>query len=892
MEKTPAALRVGFRLLEWFCSIDHLDMVSGDLLELYNIRVHRKGKWSATISFYRECLSLIYQFLAKGKSEYHLNNMAMFKNYFLIGIRNLFKNRMYSLINIAGLALGIAGAIVIYQFIITEKTYDTQFSDSSNIVRITSEWYQDNEFLEHRAAAVPALEQIFDASYPEVKNYTRYHKGSPNVVRFTTSNNDEIKFEENEIYYADPSFLDIFDIDFIAGNPANALQGPNKVVITEGIASKYFGGANPIGQTLKFDGEFDFSCQVSGVVKDFDRNSHLAGNMIISLETKANLVPFEIYENWIWRSFYTYLVIDPSTDLKEFESKINEGVHLKIGDYYEQRGYKVNFQVQPLKDIHLHSALFEEMEVNGSAQTIHYLSIACLFLLLIAAFNYINLTTAKNLYRAKEVGIRKVVGAYQINLAAQYLIESLMVFGIAILLSLALIYFLYPIVQEFVGLDFSLDFLSNSSFWILLNVVWLTGGIVSGLYPALVLTTMKPTIVLKGSFKNSTGNLRLRKSLVIFQVALSLMLAISVLLISLQIQHMRQRDLGVRKENVLVINGPKVKDDRYLAQLESFKQQLERNPAVEYFSTVSSLVGEVTGAGRDFRNEDGSSQFLRIIRVEYDFDKVMEMATVAGHTFAKQLPALDSGLVLNEAATKQMGYAHPEDAVQRTITWRNSGDPIQSKIAGIVNDYYPSAQSEAVPTVFILNRTFSAPWDPEYYIVSLQPQNFNSTLTSIVEIEDTWKNTFTADPFNYYFMESFYNEQFKSEVSFRKILGLFGSLAILLSCVGILALASFSNFMRQKEIGLRKVLGSSEIKILMLLLKDYVGLVLIGAVIVLPLTYYVFSVWLSNFNYRIEMQLWHFLLPVAGLLLLVTTIISIQSFRIISINPIKVLGSD
>jgi len=892
MEKTPAALRVGFRLLEWFCSIDHLDMVGGDLLELYYDRVDHKGKLSATLSFYRECFSLIYQFLTKGKSEYYLNNMAMFKNYFLIGIRNLFKNKVYSFINIAGLALGIAGAILIYQYIVTEKAYDTQFPDYKNIVRVSSEWYQDNEFLEHRAAAVPALEQIFDDSYPEVKNYARYHRGSPNVVRFTNANNDEIKFEENEIYYADPSFLEIFNIQFIAGNPANALQGPNKAVITEAIASKYFGDANPIGQTLKFDGEFDFSCQVSGVVKDFERNSHLAGNMIISLETKVNLVPFEIYDNWIWRSFYTYLIIDPSVDLKEFESKINAGVHHKIGDFYEQRSYQVNFHVQPLEDIHLHSSLFEEMEVNGNIQTINYLSVACLFLLLIAAFNYINLTTAKNLYRAKEVGIRKVVGAYRINLAAQYLIESLMVFGLAILLALAITYFSYPILHTFVRLDFSLDFLSHPSFWGLLMVVWLTGGVVSGLYPALVLTAMKPTVVLKGSFKNSTGNLRLRKSLVIFQVALSLALAISVLLISLQIQHMRQRDLGVRKENVLVINGPKIKDERYLAQLETFKQRLEARPEVEHFSTVSSLVGEVTGAGRDFRNEEGTSQFLRIIRVEYDFDNVMEMATVAGHTFAKQLPALDSGLVLNEAAVKQMGYANAEDAVQRTITWRNTRTPIQSKIAGVVKDYYPSAQSEAVPTVFILNRTFSAPWDPEYYVVSLQPQDFNSALASIREIEDTWKTSFAADPFNYYFMENFYNEQFKSEVAFGRILGLFGSLAILLSCVGILALASFSNFMRQKEIGVRKVLGSSETKILMLLLKDYVGLILMGTVIVLPLTYYLFSLWLNNFNYRIEMQLWHFLLPVAGLLLLVTTIISIQSYRIISINPVKVLRTE
>lgn len=892
MEKKPYLLRIGFKILDWFCSIDHIEIVKGDLTELYWDRVQKRGTTAASWAFIKETIDLTTRYFVKGKSNYYSNNIAMLKNYFLIGIRNLLKNRSYSIINILGLALGLSGAILIYQYITFERAFDRQFTKHDQIVRVTSEWFQDNEFLEHRAAAVPALEQIFDSSFPEVLEFTRYHKGAPNVVRFISDDNKETKFEETNIYYADPGFLSIFEIEFVAGNPSTSLIGPNKVIVTEDIARKYFGDDNPIGKTLKFDGEFDFSCQVTGVIKEIDQNSHLAGNMIISLDTKVNLVPFEIYDNWIWRSFYTYLVVDPQTDISELETEINSRVKQKIDDYYEQRRYAVNFHVQRLTDIHLHSDLFEEIEVNGNAQTVGYLTLACIFLLAIAGFNYINLTTAKNLYRAKEVGIRKVVGAVRINLTLQYLIESLLIFSLAIAVSLGAIYLSFPYLNSFFQLHISADFLSGSKFWVFILLVWFIGGLAAGLYPAFVLTAMKPTVVLKGSFKNTTGTLILRKSLVVFQIALSLGLVISVIIISHQVQHMRGRDLGVKKENLLVINGPKIKDERYHTLLETFKQQLELQPTIESVSTVSSLIGEVTGAGRDFTNEEGKSQFLRIIRVDYDFDKALDIATVAGATFSKAIPAADSGLVLNQAAVRQMGFPNEEAAIQSSITWRNIRETIQSKVVGVVKDYHPSAQSEAVPTVFILNRFYSAPWDPEYYVVSLNTSDFQETVSEIRNIESTWAETYPADPINYYFMEEFYDKQFKSEIAFGRILMVFSWLAITLSFIGIVALASFSNYMRQKEMGIRKVLGSSERGILTMLLGDYIKMVLAGAILTIPLVYYVFSAWLSTFNYRIEMQLWHFLTPVAALLTLVLIIISLQSYKVVRLNPVHVLRSE
>ncbi|MEZ4972663.1 MAG: ABC transporter permease [Cyclobacteriaceae bacterium] len=890
MSNNPRHLKAGLAILEWFCSYDHIDMVSGDVLELYHERKSRVGSFRATLLFYRDCLAVIAPMLTKGKSEFYLNNFSMLKNYFIVAFRALSRNKGYAMINILGLAMALAGTLLIYQYIITERAYDAHLDE--NLVRVTSEWHQDGQFLEHRAAAVPALEQLFKTDYPEVEGYTRYHKGSPNIVRYIDGDDREVKFEETNIYYADPSFVSLFGIEFIEGNEDRSLIGPNHVIITEETAKKFFGSTSPIGKTLKFNGEFDFSCEVTGVIKDIDKGSHLAGDFIISLETKVAMVPFEVYDNWIWRSFYTYLKLAPGTQLQAFEEKMNEGVKRKNGNFYEARGYEVRFHVQPVADIHLQSQLFEEMEVNGNAQTIKYLFAASLFLLSIALVNYTNLTTAKNLYRGKEVGIRKVAGAFRLNLTIQYLMESLVVFAFAVILALVLVYLSLPLLPSFLDLSVSDSLFTSPLFWCLVVGVWFVGGVVSGLYPAIILTALKPMQVLKGDFKNNTSNLLLRKVLVTFQVCISLGLASGVAIILHQVDFMRSRDLGVSKDNVLVINGPKVKDERYASLLETFKTSLEARQDVSSFSTVSSLVGEVTGAGRDFRNEEGVSQFLRIIRVHYDFDQVMGLATVEGNPFSRSTPALDSGLVLNEAAVKQLGFASPAQALNSRLNWRNVGGEIQSPITGVVADYYPNAQSDAVPTVFILNKTYNAPWDPEFYVVSFSSPNMESTTSMVRDVERLWLDLFPSDPFNHYFLNSFYDRQFRSDVVFSRILTLFGGVALALSCIGILALASFTNYMRKKEIGIRKVLGCSETGVLKLVLTDYVLVVGIASVMTLPVIYFIFQGWLANFSYRIDVGLIHLLAPAITLLCLIVTIVAVQSVRTIRTDPAIVLRSE
>ncbi|MEL7123872.1 MAG: ABC transporter permease, partial [Bacteroidota bacterium] len=502
---------------------------------------------------------------------------------------------------------------------------------------------QEGKFLEHRAAAVPAMQQMFQSSFPEVINYARYHKAATSIVRYV-ADNSELKFEENEIYFADSEFLDIFDVNLTKGNVSSALNAPNKVIISESMANKYFGDVNPIGKRLLFNGSYAFECEVSGVMSDFKVNTHLAGDFIISLSTKVNLVPmFNIPDNWIWRSFYTYIVVKDLKNVSDLEEKINNSVSQRLGSFYEDRGYKVNYHVQRLEEIHLNSNLFEEIKQNGNSRNLKYLGFIGSFMLLIAIFNYINLSTAKNLKRAKEVGVRKTVGAETSNLKVQFLLESVVVNGIAFILAVLSLWLFFELVVNFLNVTIRFTLLSNLWFWILFFLAWLTISILSGIYPAFILSGLRPVKVMSGSFKSSSGNILFRKALVIMQVCVALGLIIYLLAMFSQIRFMRDRELGIDKENILVVQGPKIKNEAYLSNLEFFKNNIEKDNDFMSMSTVSSLPGEVTGAGRDFRNQSGVSQFLRIIRVEYGFEKVFGLQVLSGNTFSADRSANNSG---------------------------------------------------------------------------------------------------------------------------------------------------------------------------------------------------------------------------------------------------------
>ena len=880
----------GLKILSWCCSIDHLEMVQGDLEELYNERI-QKGRLYALVLYYFDCFQLVFQFITKGNSHYTINNIAMFRNHLVFALRSMKKHSSYSVINLIGLTIGIACVIFIAQFLVFESSYDKSFEQSENIVRVNSEWHQNGQFLEHRAATVPGMHQILKGGYPEILTYARYHKGSTNVVRYRDQNAFESKFEEKEVYYADPDFFNVFDLEFTAGQPFQ--DEPNQMVISKRIARKYFGDENAMGKVLSFDGEFSFSAQVVGVFDGFPSNSHLKGDFILSLKTKESLVAFNIPDNWIWRSFYTYLVLTPDADVERLEEQINQYVAENKKEYYARGGYEVFFHIQPLESIHLHSNLFEEIKQNGNYRTLQILSLAGIFIVLIVFFNYVNLTTAKNMNRYREIAIRKVAGARQAQLITQYLTESFLFVFLASILAVALVYLIFPLAKNTFDLSFDFYFVGLPVFWLCLILLSLFGGILAGIYPAFVLSSSKLISLLKGKMTKGAASRRFREYLVSFQLMLSLGLTLCVVVILTQTKHMQKRDLGIRKDQVLVVNGPKIKGENYYETLDYFKQELSNHQSIKSAATVSSLPGEVTGAGRDFIDEKGDRKFLKIIRVDYGFEEVFGLQLVAGRAFAKNYTSGNDQLVINEAAVKLLGFNSAEDALASGgFTWRNVGDPAKSRILGVLKDYYPDAQSSAVPTAFVLNRTFSAPWDPEFYVFHLDGSNYAEAKESITAIEEAWQNTFPADPFNYDFVDEFYNRQFKSEQQLSAIVKSFGLAAIILACVGLLALVSFTNISKLKEIGIRKVLGSSESQVLLRLLRQNMTPIFIALVISIPVFAWLMDLWLDGYTYRIALDVWIIAVPTILFILVIASVVTLQTRKAVKVNPVDILKDE
>lgn len=817
----------------------------------------------------------------------------MFRNYIKTALRSLLKGRLYSFVNLFGLSLGIAGALYCFSYVSFHQSFDSDFADSNRTYRITTEWFQEGEFLEHRAAAVPALYQVLDESFANIQKYARYHKGAINVVRTYDEVQNELRFEENNIFYADSSFLDIFDLEFVFGDPKTALNAPNKIVLSESTARKYFKGENPLGKVMYFNGEFEFNCLVSGVIKDLPEKSHLDGEMIISLSTKTKLVPvFNIPDNWIWRSFYTYTVFDSPIDIVEAEQKLNRAINEKIGTYYADRGYEVNFHIQPLKSIHTGSQLFEEMKANVSKESLLYVKLIGLLLVLIAVFNYINLTTARNLKRAKEIGVRKVVGAQRKQLIFQFLTESLLLNGLSLLAAILILSLVHRLLNIYLGIESDLSFLNKPTTVLILAVTYVVIGVLSGLYPAWVLSGFKPVSVLKGNFSNSKSGLQLRKVLVTIQISISLGLVICLFVVNRQVEYSRNRPLGIDRENIVVINGPKVKDENYVRQLELFKSKVESNGLMGVMSTVSSLPGEVTSAGRDFRNEQGVSKFLRIMRVEYDFEDVFGLAVLHGVPYSSTRPSDDIGLVVNESAVKLMGYSNAADILGKTLTWSNRRDRINSKVIGVLEDYNPSAQSDPVPTAFVLNRSYSAPWDSEYYVGRINESSMKGISSIISKVENEWNQIFAQDPFNYYFVDDFFEQQFDVQKQFGNILVSFSLLAFVIAIMGLLALSAFINQMKMKEIGIRKVLGSSRQSATLLLLRQYFVICGVSVIISVLFTYSIMRDWLNSFPYRIELDIYLFAIPVLVLVGIILMVISIQIFQASAISPVKVLKNE
>lgn len=800
----------------------------------------------------------------------------MFKNYLKIAWRNLLKNKGYSLINIGGLAIGLACFLLIALFISNELSFDTYHEKKDNIYRVVhhrSEEDPTDTWIWGNAPVGPALKSDF----PEIIEKVQFSGISDILLKYNNRS-----FQESECFYVDPTVFDVFSWPLVAGSPETALEAPYSIVLTETLAKKYFGNENPLGKTLEGIGgrAADGTYTVTGIVEDIPQNSHFSFDILMSMSSFQQTRP-EIFGWWGYVDFYTYLLTSKNFDQEVFESKI-PGFLDKHIDPEERKEYYYNFSLESLSSIYLDSSADRQPGETGSLSNIYIFSIIGLFILIIASINFMNLATARSMERAKEVGVRKVIGAERKGLIYQFLGESLILAFIASIIGLVLAFFALPWLGDLTNRIFEFGSLFSAPAMLLYFAVTLFTGLLSGSYPALVLSGFKPVSVLKGAFRKSPQGTNLRKALVVFQFSLSIALIASTVVVYNQLGFMLNKDMGFEKEQQLILDFNW--DNTVLGNAEAIQNELLSLSAVRSVALSRTVPSShFPAAGTDIETPQGNMENFTpyIYEVGHNFIQHYKIDVVAGRAFSLDFPADSiSSLIVNEAAVKSFGYSDPNDIVGKKFDqWGRQGT-----IVGVVKDFnYKSLHQEVAPLTIR-----QVPYG-RYFSLRMQTDNYQD---AIAAVKQKWSEVAPHRPFLYSFLDESFNEQYLADIRFRRLFTIFSCLAIFIACLGLFGLATYSAMLRTKEIGIRKVLGADLRTIVTLLSKDFVKLVGIAILIAIPFSWYSMEQWLNKYAYKIDVEWWVFVL--SGILALSIAIftVSFQAIKSAVQNPVESLRTE
>jgi putative ABC transport system permease protein len=803
----------------------------------------------------------------------------MLTNFFTVAFRNLFKHKTFSFINIFGLAIGMAAGLLIFQYVRFELSYDKFEANSPNIYRIETDRYNEGKLSTQWAAGTAGIGPLVKDNLPEVTNLARIR-----TAQAVMSYQDK-EFREEKMLYVNEGFLPMFGYPALKGSVTDALKNIDQVVLTTSTARKYFGDADPIGKTILMDKKEPF--KVIAVIPDPPANTHLKFNMLLSFATFQKFVNDPTTTQWYWDGFFAYIQVRPGTDPQTLEKKINDLSNKTWGEAMKKTKEGIVFLLQPLASIHLSANHMAEAEVNGDGKAITFLLIISVFIIVIAWINYINLATARSIERAKEVGIRKTLGSLRRQLIGQFLFESLLINILATILAIGLIAACLPVFNAVAGKHMNLSLLATSGFWSTLAIIFVTGTLLSGIYPAFVLSSFKPITVLKGKLTTSSHGSFLRQALVVGQFAASVLLMVGTFTVYRQLRFMQQQDLGVKIDQTLVLKGPNVLDSTYDNKLSGFRDEILRIPGINYITSSTEVPGQKVGwnaGGIAEVGADGSkARQYRVIGIDYDFVKAFDMKIIAGRNFSRDFRS-DTGAVLyNEAAIKNMGFRSPQEVLNKRINFWGK----QYTIVGIVSNHHQESLREAYDAhIFRL-----IPDANTYYSLKLS-SNRNAYEGIIAAVKTQFRSFFPGNPFEYFYLEDHYAEQYQGDRQFGRTFSLFAGLAIFVSCLGLLGLASFVTTQRTKEIGIRKISGAGAGNILALLTKDFLRPILISFLIATPLTWFVLEKWLDNYAFRISLTPWLFIGPAILILLVALLTITTQTLRAANANPVRSLRSE
>ena len=819
----------------------------------------------------------------------------MIRNYLTVAYRNLVRNKIYSLINIFGLAIGIAACFFIFQYVHFESSYDRFNKNVDHLYRIPISYSGSLSNVPVTATNHPAVAPAMKKDFPEVQDFARVVHTSlflnASTLTYRHEKDEEKTFNEESIFLADASFFNLFSYPLVAGDRKTCLLEANSMVISASHAHKYFGSDDPIGKTLSLNGEIPL--KITAVFNDVPENSHLKFDALISFNTVGKEWG---YDNWRFPEFYNYILLRPGADPKKLESKFPAFVEKYVGTIMSELNFRCAFHLQPVADIHLKSNLRNEAEANGSDKEVSFLFIIGIFILVIAWINYVNLSTARSMERAKEVGLRKVVGAPRRQLIVQFLFESVLVNMIALLLAAILVLSCMPFIHGFIGKDISSGFFttglgSTFNFWLLLVVIFLAGALLVGAYPALVLSSFKPVTVLKGLVVKSNTGISLRRVLVSFQFVLSIILIAATIIVYQQLRFMRNRDLGYKKEQLLIVKAPVYKDSTFEGKFNYFTTELKRNPAVLNTSSSSEVPGKEILSRNSIRkpSEEQSLKHVALyLEIDENFIPTYQLQLVAGRNFqgtdsSALLPGTNNKVLINEVTAAELGFTSPKDAVNREMVFTLDQKEVPCTIVGVLKNFHQRSLKETFDPVLCYYPSRTA-W--KYVSVKLSSSNLAG---SISDIEKLYKSSFAGNPFQYFFLDDFFNRQYQSDQRLGSVFGLFAALAIIIACLGLLGLSSFIIRLRIKEIGIRKVLGSSVSGIVILFSKDLVRLVIIASVIAVPIIYFAAQKWLANYAFHINLSWIMFVAPPVLLLIISLITVAFQSARAALSTSVKSL---
>ena len=805
----------------------------------------------------------------------------MFRNYLKTAIRNLLRYKGFAIINISSLTIGIIGCLVIGLFVWDEWQYDKKIPGGENVYRIY-EQRKDNDNITYAAISAPAFATFLKRTYPEVDTTTRILMS---IDKFLMEVGEKRNYEEKG-WFVEPSFFQVFPLKFSKGDPNTALIEPRTIVINEELAKKYFNNEDPINKTIYLDKD---TLTVKGVFAKLPDHFHLDFHYLVSLQTAG--IPKQRMERWTWHQFYTYVKLKPGTNVQQLQDKFQAHIKKDIFPTLTQAGSTFLPFFQPLRDVHLRSADFiYDNAVRGNQTYVKALTIIALFVLVIAGFNFVNLATARSFRRAKEIGVRKVIGAERKQLIIQFIGETILLSVLSMLIAVIATFLIVPLLNQFTGKSIVFNPFTNPILGLVIIAAGIVIGMIAGVYPALVLSGFQPIKVLKNMKLIGGSGAWLRQTLVVIQFSLSVLLIVSTTIVYRQTKFLNNTDIGFNKEQVVYfqVRGDLEKN------LDAFKSELKRSANIVSITSGYGLPGDLyAGDGVKTIGADGEKdRSANVFIGDHDYVKTLGLRIIAGRDFSKDMSTdVEEGFLINETAVKEWGFGTPENAIGQKISWdkwapKDTLNKVKrGKVIGVVEDFHYKSLHEKVTASVIQ----IYPQEQFAVAVKLKTADIKST---IGYINTVWNKFVPGFPLDYKFMDETYAKMYKAEAKLSDLLWIFTIMAIVVGCMGLFGLAAFSAEQRMKELGIRKVLGASAFNIVGLLSKNFLVLVIIASLIAFPVAWWAMNSWLKDFPYRVNISWWVFGIAIIAALTVSLLTVSFQAIRAAIANPVKSLRTE